>query len=311
MARARNIKPSFFTNELLVELHAFDRLLFIGLWCLADREGRVECRIKRIKMELFPCDTYDVDHGINELIRTGFLKKYTVHGVTVLSIVNFLKHQTPHGTEKDSDLPDENGKITHCERDNKGYASGKKRKNNVNTVTNNSDEQVKPPLENSLGTGNTQGTNALNHESGFLNPDILNHERGIGSPEKPLAVDNSEPEARAARLSLDFEFTDSLKAWCRASRAEIQDPGLVFKKFMDFYANGTQEKTIGGWVLSFKSFFLNERIEKPNIASVTVPSKPGPDPALARIMADAKKAVPVPFHERVKINKILAASKPE
>jgi hypothetical protein len=43
--------------------------------------------------------------------------------------------------------------------------------------------------------------------------------------------------------------------------------------------------------------------------SVTVPGKPGPDPELTRIIADAAKAVPVPFHERAKINKILAASK--
>jgi len=34
MARARNIKPGLFTNEVLVDLPAFDRLLFIGLWCL-------------------------------------------------------------------------------------------------------------------------------------------------------------------------------------------------------------------------------------------------------------------------------------
>ena len=54
MARARNIKPGLFSNEVIAELPAFDRLLFIGLWCLADREGRLEDRPKRIKMELFP-----------------------------------------------------------------------------------------------------------------------------------------------------------------------------------------------------------------------------------------------------------------
>ncbi|WET12901.1 hypothetical protein P3S72_12450 [Pseudomonas sp. D3] len=37
MARARNVKPGLFSNELLVELPAFDRLAFIGLWCLADQ----------------------------------------------------------------------------------------------------------------------------------------------------------------------------------------------------------------------------------------------------------------------------------
>ena len=54
MARARNIKPAFFKNETLVELPVETRLLFIGLWTLADREGRLEDRPKRIKMEIYP-----------------------------------------------------------------------------------------------------------------------------------------------------------------------------------------------------------------------------------------------------------------
>ena len=57
----RNIKPAFFKNELFAELSPFDRLLFIGLWVSWDREGRVEDRPKRIKMELFPAIADDVD----------------------------------------------------------------------------------------------------------------------------------------------------------------------------------------------------------------------------------------------------------
>ena len=49
MARARNIKPGFFKNEFLAEMPCEVRLLFIGLWTLADREGRLEDRPKRIK----------------------------------------------------------------------------------------------------------------------------------------------------------------------------------------------------------------------------------------------------------------------
>ena len=74
MARARNIKPGLFTNEVLVDLPAFDRLLFIGLWCLADREGRLEDRVKRIKMELFPCDNYDIEVGLSNLAGAGFIR---------------------------------------------------------------------------------------------------------------------------------------------------------------------------------------------------------------------------------------------
>ena len=64
MARARNIKPGLFKNELLVEQSLFVRLLFVGLWTLADREGRLEDRPKRIKLELFPYDSEDTDAAL-------------------------------------------------------------------------------------------------------------------------------------------------------------------------------------------------------------------------------------------------------
>ncbi len=106
MARARNIKPGFFKNEVLVELPIFVRLLFTGLWTLADREGRIEDRPKRIKLELFPYDDENVDAALNTLAESGFITRYEASGVKVIQITNFLKHQTPHGTEKDSELPD-------------------------------------------------------------------------------------------------------------------------------------------------------------------------------------------------------------
>ena len=54
MARARILKPGFFANELLAEIHPYGRLLFAGLWTLADREGRLEDRPKRIVRCDFP-----------------------------------------------------------------------------------------------------------------------------------------------------------------------------------------------------------------------------------------------------------------
>ena len=54
MARAKNIKPGFFTNEQLAECSFAARLLFVGLWTLADREGRLEDRPRRIRAQVFP-----------------------------------------------------------------------------------------------------------------------------------------------------------------------------------------------------------------------------------------------------------------
>jgi hypothetical protein len=163
MARARNIKPGLFSNELLVELPAFDRLMFIGLWCLADREGRLEDRVKRIKIELLPCDDYDVDAGLNRLAASGFISRYQVAGQAVIEIVNFQKHQSPHGSEKDSTLPDANGYLTVNERKKNVVVAGSQRKVLVSEQGSN----VKAPLEPVSLTSD----NALIPDCGFLIPD--------------------------------------------------------------------------------------------------------------------------------------------
>ncbi len=107
--RARNIKPGFWKNEDLVELPFEHRLLFVGLWMLADREGRLEDRPKRIKMELFPCDNVNVDAGLEDLTSMGLLERYDYQGVKVIMITKFSEHQSPHHSEKRSELPGKNG----------------------------------------------------------------------------------------------------------------------------------------------------------------------------------------------------------
>ena len=163
MARARNIKPGLFSNELLVELPAFDRLAFIGLWCLADREGRLEDRVKRIKIELFPCDDYDVEEGLARLAAAGFISRYQVAGFSVIEIINFQKHQSPHGSEKDSTLPDVNGYLTVYERKKNVVVAGSQRKVLVGEQVFN----VKEPLE----PVNPPFDNALIPDCGILIPD--------------------------------------------------------------------------------------------------------------------------------------------
>lgn len=110
MSRARNIKPGFFKNELLAELDISVRMLFIGLWLLADREGRLEDRPKRIKAELFAYDNIDVDAGLNALQELGFINRYG-DGLYI-QVIRFRKHQNPHVKEAASVIPAPEGSDT-------------------------------------------------------------------------------------------------------------------------------------------------------------------------------------------------------
>lgn len=105
MARARNIKPGFFRNADLAELPVEARLLFIGLWTMADRAGRMEDRPKQIKMELMPSDSVDCDALLGQLEAIGMIERYQVDGKRYLHVVNFTKHQNPHRDEKASTVP--------------------------------------------------------------------------------------------------------------------------------------------------------------------------------------------------------------
>lgn len=107
MARARNLKPSLFKNELLGVADPLLTILFESLWCLADRAGRLEDRPLRIKAETFPYrEGIDVNVLLTELARLGFICRYKVGETGIIQIINFEKHQNPHKTEKNSELPE-------------------------------------------------------------------------------------------------------------------------------------------------------------------------------------------------------------
>jgi hypothetical protein len=60
MARSRNIKPGFFTNDELAECNIHARLLFAGLWTIADKEGRLMI-VPKNKAMVLPFDDVDCD----------------------------------------------------------------------------------------------------------------------------------------------------------------------------------------------------------------------------------------------------------
>ena len=111
MSRIRYLKPEFFEDEHLAELPFWIRLLFAGMWNIADKSGRLEDRPKKIHIKIFPYDKVDIQAGLKTLSKPKtdsarpFIIRYEIEGEKYIQIVNWLKHQKPHHTEKDSILP--------------------------------------------------------------------------------------------------------------------------------------------------------------------------------------------------------------
>ena len=105
MPRKRIIKPGFFKNDLLAGCSPLARLMFAGLWCWADRDGKLEDRPLRLKAEILPYDDADGDALIGELVKAGFVDRYEVNGVKVIRVLRFGTHQDPHPHEAKSVLP--------------------------------------------------------------------------------------------------------------------------------------------------------------------------------------------------------------
>lgn len=111
MLHIRTIKPEFFKDEDLAELPLTARFLFIGLFCLADREGRLQDRPRLIKAEIYPYDEIDVEPLLEALAEKEFIQRYEVHSHRYIQIVNFLRHQLPARDEPQSEIPSAEGDV--------------------------------------------------------------------------------------------------------------------------------------------------------------------------------------------------------
>lgn len=113
MSRIRTVKPELFLDEDLGALPGDAALLFVGLWTVADREGRLEYRPGRLKAMLFPYREVDIPGLVSMLEacsaseqRPGKVRRYQAGGVEYLHIPAFCTHQRPHPKEAASILPE-------------------------------------------------------------------------------------------------------------------------------------------------------------------------------------------------------------
>lgn len=146
MARIRYLKPDFFKDEDLAKLPVETRLFFAGLWCLADRAGRLEDRPGRLKIEIFPYDDIDVERCLQQLAEPKknsgqpFINRYQTDKQRYIQIINWNKHQRPHHTEKESQIPPTTPLME------KGMGMGMEKQLKASTELSNGAVTVKQPL---------------------------------------------------------------------------------------------------------------------------------------------------------------------
>lgn len=104
--RARSLKPSMFKNELLAIADPLYTLIFEGLWCAADRAGRLEDRPGKLHIEINPGRSFEgTERSLVWLAENGFILRYEVAGKKYILVIEFTKHQKPHVNEKPSVIP--------------------------------------------------------------------------------------------------------------------------------------------------------------------------------------------------------------
>jgi len=140
MARIRTIKPDFFTSEDIVEISPLARLLYIAIWCEADREGRLEWKPKTFKLRYLPADNVDIMALCEEIIQRGLVVLY---GDGLAYIPTFVDHQHINSKEAGSLLPSPHGdadaSATSEPRENDASTTRESRDNNVTAARNGRD----------------------------------------------------------------------------------------------------------------------------------------------------------------------------
>ena len=110
--RTRMIKPDFFSDEDIASLDFPVRIFYIGLWCVADREGRLKDRPGNLKALILPYDNIDPELFLSELAKpkkfnggNPFIVRYEHAGERYIQILKFQENAKAHFTEKHSLIP--------------------------------------------------------------------------------------------------------------------------------------------------------------------------------------------------------------
>lgn len=273
MARIRTIKPEFFTSEDIVSLSPLARLLYIGLWCEADKRGRFKWKPKTFAIRWLPGDDCDINALCGELTESGVVVLY---GDNLAYIPGFDRHQHVNPRETESDLPDPQGWTDPgSKKVGKNLREEVFERDEYKCVRCGSDDHLQADhiLPQSCGGPNVienlrtlcRRCNAGRPVSGAaLDEDLKNDGHSVQSLRVKFGIDASIPDMHAQvgregkgkerKCVCDTHHTQISEEFRTAIRHRPElDADLVFANFSDHYPS--EKRTLTRW----KQWVKNER----------------------------------------------------
>lgn len=110
--KARTISPDFWMDEFVMSCEPSARLLLLGIWALADREGRLEDKPRLIKGLVLPFDDdIDINDLLRQLLKHRLITRYEIDGQQLIWCNDFHKWQKKLRNQVPSVLPPPPGQV--------------------------------------------------------------------------------------------------------------------------------------------------------------------------------------------------------
>ena len=234
MARIRTIKPEFFLDDELAELPVIARLLFIGLWTLADCEGRLEDRPKKIRAQILPFDDNATDDLLQDLHNHGFIQRYQVDGKNYLLITNFKKHQRLTGKEAEMESICPAPSLDYLEN-NQGKQLVSDGETTGKQLVSDGETTGKQLVSDGETTGKQLVSDGeiLESQEGKGKEGKGRERKGNGEAEKisPPEKQKHPPPSKKTSIPPDFEISDGIRLWAQKNNHTQLDEH--FESFRD------------------------------------------------------------------------------
>jgi hypothetical protein len=242
MAKIRGIKPEIWTDEDFIELSAFARLLFIGMWNYACDNGHLQNKPKQIKMRILPGDQANCAELIREIEARGMIER----DGDWITIPNLTRHQKTDrryftGCDKPGcEVPAETVSQRESRRAHAGRTTGTRRANDVHTAC-------------ALGDGDGDGDG-----------------------------DGERPRKRASRLTQEFRPSGVDLAWAAERYPTVDTALETEKFVNHWTSKSGKDATKLDWSKTWRNWIIRASeysASRPNLKSIPRAGRSGVDEA--------------------------------